>query len=413
MYKSLFGIVLTVVVVLGTIYSPVTQAAPLTQDPRPSDGGGSGGGRDGKGDEGDGDSDRGPTESRCASLMGQVINWGVGGIGGITPQLNTGGWQVSTVSASDGNYGFGGLGVGPAMLHVSLAPEQAEQLQPLIQDAGVYLNCEFPIFANIALFNGPRIDPPATIEMSGPGELTPGSNIPIRLTIKNELPNEITNVVVTDLMPRELIALEVATASSDLENIQIIDGGDGQLVIAFLDKVAAGAEANIIITVTATEGILSNTQVRNTATLFYRESAADQDWLDFTISAGGPPRPAAVPEIVTPATVTPLADSFVAPTLEPTTAMTPSPTIAPIPSPTVEAEEGEDFVPPDGLPTTGDDFLPPPALLPVTGENTAQIPDRLPATGLGLILPLSGLGLAGLAFVFHRLRLSPRDRQEE
>ena len=146
----------------------------------------------------------------CASLAGQVINWGAGGEGGVTTELKDGSWQVSTISATDGNYGFGGLGIGAAKLHVTLAPELTESLQPNVQDAGIYLNCDYATIANIAV-SGAVVNPPATISMSaGRTALGPGDRTQIMLTINNGLPTDITNVVVTNIIPQGLIAVDVS-----------------------------------------------------------------------------------------------------------------------------------------------------------------------------------------------------------
>jgi hypothetical protein len=177
-------------------------------------------------------------------------------------------------------------------LHVGLAP--GSQLQPLIQDAGVYLNCNYPTVANIAIFSGPQIEPPATINMSAPSQsITPDSNFEITLTINNGMGNEISNVIVTDLMPRGFKALKVVS-SMDYKDAQIINGGeDGQLVVVYLDKLASGAIATLRLTVKADVDLLSGTKIRNTATLFYRESAADQASLDFSVGSDETPLAAA------------------------------------------------------------------------------------------------------------------------
>ena len=254
----------------------LSKAIRPTVDPGDSGGGGGGGGAGGAGGEGeDGQDGGGPLDSACASVTGQVLTWGGGGTGDVAIELRSGSWQTFTISADDGNYGLGGLGIGTAVLHVGLAP--GEQFQPLIQDAGVYLNCDFPIIANIALFNGPRIDPPATIEISASEPtIVPGQSNEITLTVNNDLPNEITNVVVTDLLPPGLNPVEVSTSAGP-EAVQIVNANaSGQLVVVNLDKVAAEATATIRMTIVADEVLLPASQVRNTATLFYRESAADQ-----------------------------------------------------------------------------------------------------------------------------------------
>jgi hypothetical protein len=83
-------------------------------------------------------------------------------------------------------------------------------------------------------------------------------------------------------------------------------------------------------------------------------------------------------------------------------------TATPAPEPTEEAADmGEEFVPPNNMPTTGDvfedEFLPPPSLLPETGADYS-LPQTLPDTGVGLLLPLLGVGFGGLAFTLHHLR---------
>ncbi|MEW5961310.1 MAG: hypothetical protein AB1801_26610, partial [Chloroflexota bacterium] len=198
------------VVWLGLLLVSAAQA----QDPRPpvdKGGGGNGGGNGGSppsGIGGGGGGGGGSATSACASVSGQVINWGFGPQQGVGVELKTGSWQAATASASDGNYSLGGLGVGVARLNVAIAPALTGELQPAVQDAGVYLNCNFPTVANLAV-SGSEIEAPVSLEMAGPTGLAADSSIPLRLTVKNGLPNEITNVIVTDLMPAGLVAVEV------------------------------------------------------------------------------------------------------------------------------------------------------------------------------------------------------------
>jgi uncharacterized repeat protein (TIGR01451 family) len=347
----------------GVVAVSVAQA----QDPRPPVDSG-----------GNGDSSGGPTGStgggrssssanlNCASLSGQVLNWGFGPQEGIGIELKTGSWQVATASASDGNYGLGGLGVGIAELNMSVAPELADQLHPLVENAGVYLACDFPIIVNLAV-SGSQIEPPATIEILAPTDLQMGSNVPLKLTVKNGLPNEITNVIVTDLMPSGLIPLEVKAAAVDESNARIIDGGDdGQLVVVYLDKLEAEAETNIFITVTVAEEVPANTQVTNFATLFYRESVAAQDSLELNLSGNPLAIPAAmvalgeeeIPEEVdTTASALPEAE---------TAAITDEAFVPPEKTPAVEdkaisvageTETETDSIPPEGMPTTGGELI--------------------------------------------------------
>jgi uncharacterized repeat protein (TIGR01451 family) len=363
-------------------------------------------------------------------LSGEVINWGVGGISGVGIELSTGSWQQFATSASEGNYTLGGLGVGVAVLRVITPPELGGDLQSLIQDAGVYLNCNYPIVANIALVNGPRIDPPAFIEISGPAQLVPGDDIPLRVTVTNSLPTEISNVIVTDLMPEGLEAVEVTAGSTDPENLQIIDAGvDGQLVVAYLDRLSPGQETNLFITVTVDETVRPGAQMRNTVTLFYRESAADQDWLDFTAAPEGASLPSLAAGQGTPAAA-PSAGEQEENDARPA-ALTSNAT------PEAAQEDGAGFVPPGQMPGSGADLLPAqpdstaasedivqfvlpeqiadpvqvsgPHPLPVVDNKESVAFGRWPKLGLFPIALLIGLGLGGLFSVFRYLR--PADQE--
>jgi uncharacterized repeat protein (TIGR01451 family) len=373
----------------GIIFLPVASAAPPAQDPRPTVGPPSGGNGTGSGGGSGTSGDSGFDQNSCASLLGQVINWGYGGEGGVTLDLGNGSWQLSTVSATDGNYGFGGLGVGVANLHVALSPEQAETLQPHIQDSAVYLNCDYPTIANFAV-SGSNVIPPATISMSaGRTALGAGDGTEIMLTVENNLPTDITNVIVTDFFPNGLSPLEVSTVAAT--DARIVSAPGGQLAAVYLDRLASGEEVNIRILVLGAGDLPAATRLTNTATLFYRESVADQASLDFSIGRGSvlvvEPTAAleATPEVAgQAATATPEPEPTVEPGLEAS------------PEPTEESETGEEFVPPGGLPTTGDDFIPP-GFLPATGEII------LTNTGAGLLWPLGLFTVAVLAIAGHYL----------
>ncbi|MCB0162883.1 MAG: DUF11 domain-containing protein [Anaerolineae bacterium] len=390
MSKQLTTLALMIALIWSTATLSIAYAGPLPQDPRPSDDG------DGSSsDDGHHSDDSDSAAERCAILQGEVLHWGVGALGGIGSKLSTGSWEVDATSSSNGTYSFGSLGTGIATLQVVLPPALDDSLDPLIQNAGVYLNCDYATIANIAVYSGPRVDPPATLEMTGPSTLSPGVEIPVKLTVKNTLPNDSTNVIVTSLMPAGLTATKVEAASIAAENLKIVNGGDdGQLVAVFLDTMPSGAERNVFITVKAAADQPNSGQIRQTATLFYRESAADQAWLDFTIGSDNEPAPAA--PIVEPISITPtlvIAAQTITATATPEATATPQPTQPPTTEPTVEAEsEDEDnFVPPNGLPKTGDTepesvAEPPPDMLPVTGRIgiVAEVEPFLPLAGVSL-----------------------------
>ncbi|NJN92963.1 MAG: DUF11 domain-containing protein [Anaerolineales bacterium] len=348
-------------------------AGPLAQDPRPpvnnGGGGGGGGGRwrwrpDSVGNGGDGVTGNLPVNPSvdtpgCASLTGQVTTWGLGPQGQVEVELKTGSWRAATSSASDGNFGLGGLGTGIAKLHVPVAPGQTTQ--PFIQNAGVYLNCSYNTVANIAFSGSAGVNPPATIEMSAPSQtVVPDSNFEITLTIKNGLPTEISNVIVTDLMPKGFKALKV-TSSVDPKDARIIDGGpDGQLVVVNLDKLAKRAKATIELTVNADVDLLSGTKIQNAATLFYRESAADQSTLDFTVGSDEAPALAAAGADNSGA-------DFVPPAEAPTTGGDLNGQAEPASTTSGPAATGDDFVPPGNMPSTGGEID-----LPTASLDTAE-----------------------------------------
>jgi uncharacterized repeat protein (TIGR01451 family) len=359
-YQTISQLVIAVMIILLGLPALV-QAAPPTQDPRPPiDNGGGGGGGGSGGSFGDGGSNNGGGLAGCASLTGQIVNWGFGPQANIGAELKTGSWQQAATSASDGNYGIGGLGVGLATLHIKLAPGDAKQFTPLIQDAGVYLNCDYPVIANIALYRGAEVTPPATLQMSAANQtVTPGNDFELTLTVKNSLPNNISNVIVTNMMPRGFKAVQLSSSIKP-QDAQIIDGGsDGQLVVVNLDQLAKGATAKIELTINADIDLLGGTKIKNTATLFYRESFAHQASLDFTVASDELSLPAAS------GNGSSAGAEFVPPANAPTTGgslwgedeaetVIPASTVA---QPGQEASSVDNFVPPRGMPATGADLL--------------------------------------------------------
>ena len=380
--------IFAVTLLVGVMFASVSHA----QDPRPPIGGGGNGGNGGSSDgSGNGSSDTPPGDPTCAALKGQVLNWGSGGMGGVQLDLGNGSWQLTTASATDGNYGFGGLGVGVAKLGVTV-PSALGQLQPHVKDAAIYLNCNYPVVANLAV-SGAEVTPPATIEMSAPGGLTPGENTVVRLVVKNTLPNDISNVSITNLLPQGLTPVQVDTNTG---NVHIVDSSEfGQLVFVYFNRIPSNAEENILVTLAAADDLPIGSQLENTATLFYSESVGDQASMSFTVGTGGLSVPVAATEAQTSelesASIT-VTDTTVAPT--------------PVVTETLEADEtheGEDFVPPSKLPTTGDDFSPPPGMLPETGFSTFAVPESLADIGLtamGLAV-VCGIALGGVAGVYR------------
>jgi uncharacterized repeat protein (TIGR01451 family) len=357
-----------VFVLLASNLLAVAQAAPPVQDPRPPvDGGGGGGGSngDGSGNRKDGES----AVPGCTYVSGQVLNWGFGPQSDIGVELKTGSWQAAATSGSDGGYGLGGLGVGVATLKVAVPPGWSAQLKSLVQDAGVYLTCDYPVIANLAVYSGPQIDPPATITLSASAEtLSPGDEVELTLVVKNTLPNDITNVIITNMLPTGLTGLDF-TSSRQAKDIRLVDGGpDGQLAVAYFDKLPKNAKVTLRLTVQANEDLPASAQISSNATLFYRESAADQALVNFTTSSSSAvPIPAAIagdaakteaeaeaaPASSAPVTA-PEVSAEVAETLAESAALAAQP--AAESQPVAASQEAADFVPPGNMPSTGGDL---------------------------------------------------------
>ena len=408
MIKKVIWIIVAIVVAWGTNFTPVA----LAQDPRPpvDTGGGSGGG--GAKDKSD---DKKPQRVTCGAVIGQLINWGYRAEPGIAAVLSTGSWQVSDISSTEGNYSFGGLGVGVARLNVSLAP--GASLQPAIRDAAVHLTCDYPTYANIALFSGSGIEPPVALQMSASTDIVSwDDDTRITLTVQNNLPTDISNVIVTNVMPPGLTALAVSTSANvPAENARIVDGGDdGQLAVAYLDKMASGTEEKVVITVRAIEDT-PHTQMRNTATLFYRESVAVQDSLDLTVRRGGVMASSAALSVRSTApkaedstaSRTVVAQAQSTPTPKPATSPTVAVSASPSPTTVPKAETSATAV--AQAEKTVEDPSQPDSLLPRTGDKVAAdtaltktADTRSQANNT--VGSLSGLGLVGLAFIAYALR---------
>lgn len=406
-----------VLLLLGGMWGGLAQA----QDPRPpiipTDQAG-GPVEDGE-ENGDGD---GRSSLQCASVSGEVINWGNRPEANIPIMLRTGSWEVSAVSSSAGLYDFSGLGVGIAWLHIPRAP--GETFLPFIQNAAVYLNCDYPTIANIALSSDRQVKPPATIQMSAPAEvITPDNPVRVTLTVKNTLPTGITNVIVTNAVPPGLVALNASTSlKSDKAKVRFVEGGDdGQVIAAYLDTLASGAQAEVFITLAAIEDT-PQTHARNTATLFYRESAAHQTSLDFTMSGRGDGLNISTAEIIPAASShgssgekmseadmmgevrqgsTDMADSSEAGETQGATSPTEATSAADAPQTTTNAEtttqteEGSTATAADDklLPTTGEDST---VVNEATGITTRRATSVDTSTG-----SIIGLGLLMLAFLIY------------
>jgi hypothetical protein len=198
--------------------------------------------------------------------------------------------------------------------------------------------------------------------------------------------------------------------------VQIINGGDdGQVLVAYLDSVASGATVKVKLTIRAVEDT-PFTDISNTASVFYRESVADQTSLDLTVSSNnlavpaslasqsseateseaGAERSSSTNEVAKDDTTTASSDQETAPATEPsaaTAATDTKPSTEPADAETASAEAE----PPESA------FAPPQAdddsLLPKTGQASAGGQSQSNAT-----VPLTASVLLLLGFVAYGVK---------
>ncbi len=216
--------------------------------------------------------------ANCAAVYGQAVNWGFDNQGGVGLHLMNGSWQTSQVTSDDGYYHFGNLGAGIGKLKVD-ADNLA--LTPMINDAVVRLTCDFHTQANIGLYSGSeRPQPPVQIRFSRvPESVSAGDSTVLMLKVKNTLPTPISQVIITNLFPE---GLTIKTVNASVGKVETLNGN---MLTVILGSLPSGAEESIAITLHVADNLTPNTELRDTATLFYAESVADQT--HFTLKVNG------------------------------------------------------------------------------------------------------------------------------
>jgi uncharacterized repeat protein (TIGR01451 family) len=339
--------------------SPTVAFTPLprpTLEPGSPGGGGGGGGGGGVGGGGDGE---GPVPPKSSVVHGTVLNWGFGGQPRANLHLGDGGWQLSTTSDDNGYYIFGNLGAGVTELRLLLAP--GDTFTIALRDIPIRLTGTNEVIANLPVYTGEQLpQSPVRLKMTvSPAQARPGSKVKYTISLENGLPNGISHVIISDMLPQGLGSIEATTTRGSVDVLE-------RLVTADIGEAAKGAVETVEIVAVIDPRIGAATPLENYATLLYAESIAAQASADLVITN----RPVAAAQ----ATSTPL------PTRPPAATATPAPAAISVPataSPTAEVPMGTPVVP---------------AALPVTG---------------GEFLPFTSLALALLVFLAHRLRSRP------
>ncbi|MFQ5575393.1 MAG: LysM peptidoglycan-binding domain-containing protein [Anaerolineae bacterium] len=332
----------------------------------------------------------------CASLKGTAINWGFGAQAGVGLHLHDGGWHVDQVTADDGHFDFGALGSGVGMLVVDPG---ALPLTPMVNQAAIRLTCNFPVQANIGLYSGPeRPTPPAQLSLAvSPAAVLPGSTASLTMTVRNSLPNPISQVAVTNLFPGGLTIEGVQTSAGTAELL------DGTMLTVFVGSVASGGHETVTVQLKAAETLLPGAALTDTATLFYAESAADQSHI--AIAIGEAAAEAASAPLVAGAGTT------VTHVIQEGDILY---DLAPRYGTTVEAiMAANNITNPRRLKVGQALVIPSAAAAPQVADTAAEgpAPDVLPVTGLGVSLSLAGVLLALIVLLSRGARSVKRGRE--
>jgi len=305
----------------------------------------------------------------CTGVSGVVVNWGFRNEPGVTLSLSGGGYEVTQVSGAEGQYEFGGMGQGYALLRPVLPSAQAQSLHVLADQIGVPLTCGQPAVVNVGLYSGDkRPQTPAHLQVVAQGNAAPGAPLTLTVSVKNDLPTGISHVVVTDLLPERLQYVGAKAAKVGTAVL------DGRMLVWNLDHMAAGETALATWIVRVNPAAENGDLIANRISLLYAEAIADQALTTIAVGQG------LASELAEAESAAPASGKMEAPA--PATA-----------KPTVSAR----------VEIT-------PSLPLVTGTiplAEGQAPTKLPTTGApagGMPMPLVGVGLVAVAALARFLR---------
>ena len=278
----------------------------------------------------------GAVSDHCAGLRGTVINWGFQNEPGVTLRLGDGGWEAVQITSADGQYRFGSLGEGIAFLKTDLTAGQAKTLHPMVGDVAIRLRCDLDIIANLGLYSSSqRPALPATLTMRvAPAALLPGKTATFYHTMKNTMSNPISHVLVTDYLPDGLKVTNVVATRGSVEVL------NGRMVTVAVGDLPQGGEETIQIAAQADPALANGTRLKNTASLLYAESVADQASVTLAIGRGqagaASPSSTQAPSPTANKTPTPGAAGATPTALPPGPSATPAPAAnkTPTPAPT-------------------------------------------------------------------------------
>lgn len=205
-----------------------------------------------------------PVESKAPAapakvgvVHGYVIDYSNSGAaqGGVPVVLSGNGWQVETVSDSNGYFQFLGLGEGKGVLSLKLPPEA----HPINADWMVDTGIETPAYSNVGFYWGET--PPVPVLLSAEENADT-----LDVKIANQSGGDANNLAVSVMLPT---GISVKNASSKLGSVEKNDDG----VLFLLDTLPTDEVANIVIAIES-----DGTQTDDTAsvTFTYNEQITPQ-----------------------------------------------------------------------------------------------------------------------------------------
>ncbi len=303
-----------------------------------------------------------PSKPLGASLHGTVINWAFRNEPKSRVRLDGGGWSLEALSDDNGFFGFNDLGQGVGVLNPLLV--ESGGLLPMTRDVAVPLVPPGDLVVNLGLYSGHK--PPENLPVSHtmmvePAVTTPGSMAVYTVRVKNDRPDPISQVMVTDYLPKGLYFVKGSASRGEVSS-------HGDLVVADIGQMEAGGEVVVTIEMQVSSGATEGTVIENRASLIYAESVAIQAVASLTVESK-PPAPSSSSrkeEVATPTVDDPPRSQS---------------------TPTSEAEE-ESAVTKTAT---------------VVAYSPGSSDERLPTTGFGLPLA-GGVILALLVLLFRKIR---------
>lgn len=252
-------------IVLG---APPLQAPPSRPElPEPSPGGGGGGSGGGV--------PRG-------GIYGTVINWSFRNEPGATVRLNGASWEKQAITDDNGYYALQGIGGGIYYIN-PLLPE-GSGLKPMTSDLALKITDADNLVVNLGLYSSERFPTGLPVRQTMtvmPSTVMPGDRVAYTIKVFNRMPHGISQAIMTDYLPDELISVE---ATSSHGQVEVQDN----LVVARIGEIAEGGRATIAIIAQVARGVHKGVVIENRASLIYRESVATQSTASITV---GEPEP--------------------------------------------------------------------------------------------------------------------------